>query len=182
MNLDTHLKEFFGGLNLLVQSLENRNYTIFICLILFQTACNNLAPGECWTDYESNSIVVQESEQGPYGGHLIIHWKNQTTSAFTPSSILEYATLKGWTLMDSAVIHESKSEFPVYLEGIRGAKKDKTLITEFEQFIDSELTVYQFKTSWMLLNPGTDESTFENGYILLGKDQKSMTLYHVWGE
>lgn len=158
------------------------SYLIYLYTLLNLIACNSSAPGAFWTDFESNSIVLQESDHGPRGGHRIILWKNQTTSAFTPSLILEYATSKGWTLVDSSNLHESKSKFPIFLEGVRGEEEVKTLITEFERFIDSELTVYQFKTSWMLLKPGTDESTFENGYILLSKDQKSMTLYHVWGE
>lgn len=81
-------------------------------------------------------------------------------------------------------ISYDKLVFPIYLKGInkKWTEDDLSGYTEFERYINSDLTVYRFKTDWTLIHPGTNESTSENGYILVDKDESKMTHYQMWGE
>ena len=150
-------------------------------------------PGGFWTTFDKKSIIKNESDQGPYGGHRIIHWQTVTTRTYNQKSIIEFATSNGWTPTDTLKLSKSdmddwlsqnKLVFPIYLNGIhkKWSKEDLKSYTEFERYIDSDLTVYRFKTDWVLIYPGTNESTSENGYILVDKDESKMTLYQLWGE
>jgi hypothetical protein len=53
---------------------------------------------------------------------------------------------------------------------------------EFPHWIKSELTLYRFKTGWLIFEPGTDNATQINGFILISQDETEMSLYHCWGD
>ena len=38
------------------------------------------------------------------------------------------------------------------------------------------------KTGWITIEPGTDNSVEENGFVLINKDRTQMAVYHLWGE
>lgn len=150
-------------------------------------------PGGFWTTFDKKSIVKNENDQGPYGGHRVIHWETNNTGAYNQTAITDFATSNGWTLTDTLELSKSdmddwhsnsKLVFPIYLNGIhkKWTKEDLRSYTEFERYIDSDLIVYRFKTDWILIYPGTDESTSENGYLLVDKKESKMTLYQLWGE
>lgn len=150
-------------------------------------------PGGFWNAFDKNSIVVNESDQGPYGGHRVIHWKSSINGIYNPKSIIGFATSNGWIPVDTLLLDRSdladwisndKPVFPIYLKGInkKWTEDDLGSYTEFERYIDDDMTIYRFKTQWILIYPGTDESTNENGYILVDKQEKRMTLYQLWGE
>lgn len=156
-------------------------------------SCDKNMPGGFWTKFDKKSIVKNESDQGPHGGHRVIHWTTSTTGTYNRKAIIDYAILNGWTPTDTLKLSKSdmndwiskdKLLFPIYLNGIhkKWTEEDLKAYTEFERYIDSDLTVYRFKTDWILIYPGTDESTSENGYVLVDKDENEMTLYQLWGE
>ena len=74
--------------------------------------------------------------------------------------------------------------FPVYFDGTIMPYSDRRLdaYSSFERRINDDLIVYRCRTGWLLLDPGTDESTQENGYILISRDGTQMAAYHMWGE
>ena len=156
-------------------------------------SCDRNMPGGFWETFDKKSIVKNESDQGPYGGHRVIHWENATKGTYNQKSIIDFAVLNGWTPTDTLILGKpdmidwisyDKLVFPIYLSGInkKWTEDDLGGYTEFERYIDSDLTVYKFKTDWVLIYPGTDESTSENGYIIVDKDESKMTLYQLWGE
>jgi hypothetical protein len=150
-------------------------------------------PGGFWTKFDKKSIVKNESDQGPRGGHRVIHWATSAIGTYSQKEIIDYAISNGWTPTDTLKLSKSdmndwtssgKLVFPVYLNGIhkKWTEEDLRSYTEFERYIDSDLTVYRFKTDWILIYPGTNESTSENGYVIVDKEQSKMTLYQLWGE
>lgn len=161
--------------------------------IVTLVSCDRNMPGGFWETFDKKSIVKNESDQGPYGGHRVIHWENATKGTYNQKSIIDFAVLNGWTPTDTLILGKpdmidwisyDKLVFPIYLSGInkKWTEDDLGGYTEFERYIDSDLTVYKFKTDWVLIYPGTDESTSENGYIIVDKDESKMTLYQLWGE
>ena len=53
---------------------------------------------------------------------------------------------------------------------------------KFPRWINSNLTVYKFKTNFITIKPGTDNSIEENGFIVISEDKTEMSLYNLWGE
>lgn len=150
-------------------------------------------PGGFWEKYENKFIVKNESDQGPYGGHRTIHWTAKEKGTFDEKRILDFAISKEWYPTDT--MRFSKSDimdwysdkipvFPIYFKGTYKmySEDDLSAFTAFKRLITDDLTVYRFKTNWLLIYPGSNESTAENGYILIDKDGKQMTLYQMWGE
>lgn len=52
----------------------------------------------------------------------------------------------------------------------------------FPRWINTDLTVFSFKTNWLSIQPGNDSSTVANGFVLLSSDPRKMSVYHIWGE
>ena len=44
------------------------------------------------------------------------------------------------------------------------------------------ISFYSFKTGWVTIQPGTDDSIEVNGFVLLNHDKTEMAVYHLWGE
>ena len=157
------------------------------------TSCDRDMPSGFWKIFDEKSIVKNESDQGPFGGHRIIHWETSIPGTYNQKTIIDFATSNGWNVTDTVEISKSdmvdwhsnsKLIFPIYLNGIhkKWTKEDLRSYTAFERYIDSDLTIYRFKTDWILIYPGTDESTSENAYLLVDKNESKMTLYQLWGE
>jgi hypothetical protein len=46
----------------------------------------------------------------------------------------------------------------------------------------SGTSVYKFKTGWVTIEPGTDNSIEENGFVLINNDRTEMAVYYLWDE
>jgi len=42
--------------------------------------------------------------------------------------------------------------------------------------------VYKFKTGWTTVDPGTDNSIEENGFVIINVKGTEMSVYHLWGD
>tara|TARA_R110001592_G_scaffold88961_1_gene261774 strand:- start:3994 stop:4515 length:522 start_codon:yes stop_codon:yes gene_type:complete len=161
---------------------------------LLIASCDKNLPSGFWKEYRSELIEERDSHQRPYGGSLTIFWSSSENDAFSEIDVLEFAIANEWEPVDSITFthqdmqnwshHDSTPVFPVYFNGTHKmySENDLSGYTAFDRWIESDLTVYRCRTKGHLRYPGTDESTRENGYILISKDGKQMTVYNIWGE
>ena len=45
-----------------------------------------------------------------------------------------------------------------------------------------QIKVFKFRTGLVTIEPGTDNSIEENGFVVVKEDGKEMAVYHLWGE
>lgn len=164
--------------------------SILIISILTLHSCDKRMPAGFWTKFETDLINEDKSDQGPWGGNRAIYWLADNGD-FNIEKINDFAAKNGWTLIDSSEyttndlkewFDNKKPIFPLILTGFEPVKKDSSSFKDFPRWITKELTVYRFKTDWIVVYPGTDDATTENGFVILSKDRKEMTVYHLWGE
>jgi hypothetical protein len=168
-----------------------KNVLILILMLCF-ISCSKTTPSGFWLNYESNQITENENDQGPFGGTLSINWKAKSGSEFNIQKITELADKNGWKIIDSTNYKKQdltnmtdfgKPTINLPLKNYTPKSKRKDLVSEsFPRWIENDFKLYRFKTSWLIFEPGTDDSTQENGFVLLSSDNKQMTVYHLWGE
>ena len=163
-------------------------FTILSLTILF--SCDKVMPGGLWDKFEQELRIEKQSDQGPWGGTRTYYWKSETKGYFNKTKIIDFTSSNDWQLVDSIDYQEEqlrnwknndKPSFIINL-GPFEPSTDENLTEEFPRWTNSDLTLYKFKTGWIILYPGTDSSTEVNGFITLSKDGKEMTVYHLWGE
>jgi hypothetical protein len=133
-------------------------------------------PAGFWTEYKKHFIEKNSSDQGPWGGKRIIHWKAEKPNAIVAKEMLDFASGNGWLIVDS--LH-----FPANrLKEMKIFGEDISQINNFPKQISPNCTIYRFKTNWSLYEPGTDNSTDENGFVMITDDGTQMCVYHSWGE
>jgi hypothetical protein len=167
--------------------------TVLILIIMMSfISCNKTTPSGFWLNYETNSISEKENDQGPFGGTLTINWIAENGSEFNIKEITELAAKNDWKLIDSTKYQKAdltnmtdfgKPTINFPLKNFTPQSKREELNSEsFPRWIETEFKLYRFKTDWLIFEPGTDNSTQENGFVLLSSDKKQMTIYHLWGE
>lgn len=153
--------------------------------------CNKATPAGFWKNYEPNFLINNISDQGPYGGYRAIYWKADKTKNFSSNIILGFANINGWTLVDSSSFSADQTSkwtfnnqqvFPLTSAGFSDVLVNSVQPDRFPRWFGGPLEVYTFKTGWVTIQPGTDNSTEENGFVLLSNDHKQMAVYHLWGE
>ena len=167
----------------------------FILLTLFSalvfTSCKRATPTGFWKNYKTNYLVKNISDQGPYGGHRAVYWKSEKRLTFDTKNILDFAAKNGWTLTDSSEFaqnqtikwtYDSKKIFPLSNTGFNDTIKSNSTYNYFPRWFDGQLKLYKFKTGWVTIEPGTDNSIEENGFVLLNQYKNEMAVYHLWGE
>ncbi|WP_157541618.1 hypothetical protein [Hymenobacter aerophilus] len=161
-----------------------------ICTLSF-ISCNKSIPTGFWENYETNFLVNNISDQGPYGGHRAVYWKSQKPLTFDTKNILDFATKNGWTLVDSSGfsneqtnkwIYDNEKIFPLTNIGFSDTLLNDERLKDFPRWFGGQVKLYKFKTGWVTIEPGTDNSIEENGFILLNQDKSEMAVYHLWGE
>ena len=167
---------------------------LFLTLILTLAfaACNKATPAGFWKTYKKELLVKNISEQGPYGGHRAIYWKSDNADIFSSAHVLDFAKKNGWTLVDSSEFDQNQtnqwtySNSPVFPLSHTGFNSDtiKSISTyaDFPRWFSGHIKVYKFKTGWIAIEPGTDNSIEENGFVILNSDKSEMAIYHLWGE
>lgn len=143
-------------------------------------------------DYKSDQITENKNDQGPWGGTLIISWVANKNSEFNIADITEIASKNDWKLIDSAEYHKEdlikmtengKPIINLPLKNFTPEQNGTDLKSNsIPRKIKTDFILYRFKTGWLIFEPGTDNSTLENGFILLSSGKKKMTIYHIWGE
>lgn len=169
--------------------------TTKLLFILFLTSvfvsCNKATPASFWKSYQNQHLVQNISDQGPYGGHRALHWKSKERNTFTSEDILHFATKNGWTLVDSALIsseqtnrwvYSNEAIFPLTNTGFSDTVLNDSRLGDFPRWFAGEIDLYKFETGWVLIKPGTDSSTEENGFVILNHDKTEFAVYHLWGE
>ena len=142
-------------------------FTLFVILLLI--SCGKIAPAGFWIGYKNGDIKVKEQDNGPWGGYSRFHWVSQE-HAFDPKDVQTFAKANGWSLIDSLTVDEF-----VLLIKSNGKKLDMMDTIQ-------AIRVIRFDTGWLLLGPEPDESTSQNGYVLLSEAGDQMSVYHFWGE
>jgi hypothetical protein len=162
-----------------------------LCLTLAFVSCNKATPAGFWKNYKGDFLVKNISDQGPYGGHRAIYWKVGNTNIFNSKNVLDFAIKNGWTLVDSSDfskdqtnqwIYDNENVFPLTSTGFSDTLKSDGHLTDFPRWFGGQLRVYKFKTGWVTIEPGTDNSIEENGFIVISHDKTEMAVYHLWGE
>lgn len=163
--------------------------TVIFTLVF--TSCNKLTPTGFWKNYKTDFLVKNISDQGPYGGHRAIYWKSEKPLIFDTKNILDFAVKNGWTLTDSSEFNQNqtmkwtynnKEIFPLSSTGFDDNSKGTSTYGYFPRWFGGQLKLYKFNTGWMTIEPGTDNSIEENGFVLLNQDKSELAVYHLWGE
>ncbi|KAA5822466.1 hypothetical protein FPF71_15085 [Algibacter amylolyticus] len=166
---------------------------ILILLIIFNfISCSKITPSGFWLNYETNLITEKQNDQGPFGGTLSINWIADNGSEFKIKELTELTFENDWKLIDSTeykkaeltnITESGKPNINLPLKNFKPeSKNSNTESKSFPRWIETDFTLYRFKTNWHIFESGTDDSTNENGFILLSSDNKKMTVYHLWGE
>jgi len=165
---------------------------LILIITLSFISCNKTTPSGFWLNYETDLITEKQNDQGPFGGTLTINWIADNDSEFSIKELTEFTSKNDWKLIDSTEYKKvdltnmtdlGKPTINLPLKNFKPeSKKSNTNSESFPRWIETDFTLYRFKTSWHIFEPGTDDSTNENGFILLSSDNREMTIYHLWGE
>ena len=167
----------------------------FYSLTLFWTlafvSCNKATPAGFWKNYKSNLLVKNISDQGPNGGHRAMYWKADNANTFNSNNVLDFAKKNGWTLIDSSEFNQdqtnkwtynNKAIFPLTSTGFSDTLLNDAHLDNFPRWFGGQMKIYKFKTGWVTIEPGTNNSIEENGFVLIKDDKKEMAAYHLWGD
>ena len=160
-------------------------------LTLAFISCNKATPTGFWKTYKTNFLIKNIIDQGPYGGHRAVYWKSEKPLIFDTKNILDFATKNGWTLVDSLEftkeqtdkwIYSKNAIFPLTSIGFSDTVLNDAHLEDFPRWFGGQVKLYKFKTGWVTIEPGTDNSIEENGFVLLNQDKSELAVYHLWGE
>lgn len=155
------------------------------------TSCNRATPAGFWKNFKKDLLVKNISDEGPYGGHRAIYWKSDNANSFTSKNVLDFARNNGWTIVDSSSFnndqtnkwtYNNKAVFPLTNTGFSDTQLNDAHLTDFPRWFGGQVSVYKFKTGWVRIEPGTDNSIEENGFVVINRDGTKMAVYHLWGE
>ena len=159
---------------------------------LIISSCSKTMPAGFWNEFEKELIRNSVNDQGPWGGQSAIHWTSEKENKFEISQIIDFAASNGWTIIDTLEYSIKDIEkwndgkqliFQACIEGFEPEGKDEIILFEdFPRWITNDFTVYRFKTDWIKIDLGTDNSSVENGFLLINQNRTEMTIYHLWGE
>lgn len=175
----------------MMKPIRSTFFYLLIITSLFLNSCNNLIPTAFWENFESDYIIENISDQGPYGGHRAIHWRTESKKTFKSEKIIAFAKENGWTLTGIEKFNpesmkdweeNGKSVFPLTSQGFKPELIEDNISKDFPRWINSDITVYKFKTNFVTIEPGTDNSIEENGFVIINKDENEMSVYNLWGE
>lgn len=164
---------------------------LFLGIIVSLSACDRLTPAGFWTRFENGYLVENRSDQGPWGGYRALHWKVRTRGHFSAQLVLDFAKEKGWRLVDSLQVKTSEMKkwlnfgrpvFPLSDRGFTPDFQNDGTYERFPRWIKTDLILYRFETGWLRYESGTDNSSEQNGFVLLKSDGTEMSVYHLWGE
>ena len=166
--------------------------SLTIIITLAFLSCNRATPAGFWKSYQKNFLVKNISDQGPWGGYRAIYWKTDKTKTFNSSNVLAFARKNGWFLLDSSdfseeqinkwTTYDNKAVFPLTSIGFTDTVFHSTQLEKFPRWFNGPIRLYKFTTGFITIEPGTDESIEENGFVLINEYKTEMSVYHLWGE
>jgi hypothetical protein len=172
--------------------MRSDSFLLLILVLSFSfVSCNKALPAGFWKNYHPKSIVKKLSDQGPRGGHRAVYWKNERKNFFSSTEIIDFAFKNGWTFMDSIEInaiqtgqwiYDNKPVFPLSYSGFNDTALNTSTYNHFPRWFGGNVKIYKFKTGWITIEPGTDNSNEVNGFVLLNENKNEMAIYHLWGE
>ena len=158
------------------------------CLV----SCNKAVPTGFWKDFKSDNLQKNIRDQGPSGAHRAMYWKSADENAFVSKQIIDFAAKNGWQLVDSSKFladslngwtYNNKNIFPLSSEGfVPNFTITTTEFNYFPRWTTSALRVFAFKTGWISINAGTDDTNKVNGFVTISDNGTEMAVYHLWGE
>lgn len=167
-------------------------FLLSLILTLVCASCNKATPAGFWINYKKELLETNISYQGPYGGHRAIYWKSAKSNAFISNSVLDFATQNGWTVVDNSMFSSDQTSkwtdnykqpvFPLSHTGLSDTAKNISTYQHFPRWFGGQVSVYKFKTGWVTIEPGTNKSVEENGFVVIDSDRTQMAVYHLWGE
>jgi hypothetical protein len=149
-----------------------------------------LGPAGFWTAYRPDDIVEKNSDQGPWGGSMWIHWAAASPSAFDLGEAVRFAEGNGWTCGEpetypaarlSTWMHLGRPVFPLFFGEPDGGTIDAGN-AEFPRHILHDSLIVRCETGWMRVAPGTGDSSPAYGYIQISAEGSLLAVYHLWGE
>jgi len=164
-----------------------RKLFLLILAVVF-VSCNKLTPAGFWKSFDSDHIIKNSSDQGPWGGHRTITWKNQA-NIYNSADIIKFAESNGWKLSDTEIIDTlADRNVSIKNEGdklpedadlvIYGGNTEANL--SFSGCVNGGCTLYEFDSGWTRVDE--DETISAKGYILINANKTGMTMFHSWGE
>jgi hypothetical protein len=164
-----------------------RQLFLLILAVVF-VSCNKLTPAGFWKSFDSDHIIKNNSDQGLWGGHRTITWKNRA-NIYNSADIIKFAESNGWKLSDKAIIDTlADRNVSIKNEGdklpedadlaIYGGNTEANL--SFSGCVNGGCTLYEFDSGWMRVDE--DETISAKGYILISANKTRMTMFHSWGE
>lgn len=167
--------------------MKNTLFTTALLLMLC-ISCNSISPRNYWENFDSINLKEAHSDTGPLGGMLEMYWRASAKNHFKAIDIIKYATEGGWILADRIPIAKShlqtwrtKSGKPGFAFTYTNSFTDLTNIP-FTRWTNNDVTVYRFKTNFIALLPDDAGETNKNGYVVLSRDGKELSVYYLWGE
>ena len=163
-----------------------------VCIFFMLEACSFVKSNPCgfWTAFKAEYLKEKIINQGLRGGYTTLHLKAKG-AVFNPTEILSYANKNNWVLFDSVDVNSkdllswtyiNTPIFPLSHTGFSTESSNNAFYKNFPRWITKSSKVFMFKTGWITIVPGTDESTNVNGFVLLSNDHTEMSVYHLWGE
>jgi len=163
-----------------------------LILIPFMTillCCDRVMPGGLWNKFETDLRIEKQSDQGPWGGTRAYYWRSETMRYFNKQKIFDFASSNGWSLIDSVKYQAEESEnskgssITIQVGPFEtDASSEVFLEQDFPRWTNTGLTLYKFKTGWVIFYPDTNSSTEINGFISVSENGREMAVYHLWGE
>ncbi len=148
-------------------------------------------PSGFWLDFKKDFLKEKKDNHSAYGGHLAVYWKSELPRTFNLKEVAEFASKNGWQLVDSLEFQSDRvktwnyngiSFFPLDYTGFSSSSAYKTVYKNFPRWISTDLKIYKFKTGWLTIEPGTENSIEVNGFVILNNVGSEMCVYHLWGE
>lgn len=167
-------------------------FYIVVFSLAFFGACSETIPSAFWKDFQKDFTLKAFSNNGPWGGYTAMHWTTKKEQAVSSKKVIDFANENGWELVDSSFFkadevvgweYSGNAVFPLSHYGFD--PELSFIISTYNQFprwINSDVKVYKFKTGLLTIYPGTDNSTDENGFVLINDKANEMSVYHLWGE
>lgn len=164
-----------------------------LALVFTICACQTATPAAFWKTYRADLIVAQGNDQGPWGGHLWIHWSSSSLGTFQEAAASTWATSHGWRLV-SRVEYGSEALknwqtgahepiFPLFYPSHEPARNSYVAaVRHFPRHIASNLVVLKFTTDWIRVGPGSGSEQPAYGFVVLSTDGTKQAIYHLWGE
>jgi len=171
--------------------ITKSNLLLIFTFALGYLSCNKGTPAGFWQNFKENLLIKNISDQGPYGGRRIMYWKTEKINTFDSKTIIGFAIKNGWKLIDSLAFNQNQVSkwtydntpiFPLSHTGFSDTITNNSTYKHFPRWINGQIKIYKFKTGWVAIEPGTDNSIEGNGFVVVNENENEMSVYHLWGE